>query len=84
VAGAKICGLSISMGRPLHITESQPVDSGNRLAAFEPTAGISIRCNSIKISAVCQYLLSANSDKPIAATNYRTSFQRRMLENYQP
>jgi hypothetical protein len=33
---------------------------------------------------VCQFLLSANSRKPIAVTNYRTGFQREMRKNYQP
>jgi hypothetical protein len=30
---------------------------------------------------VCQFLLSANSGKPIAATNHRTDFQRKIKEN---
>ncbi len=65
---------------------SQSADSGNRLAAIEPIAGISLPLqdkliiNGVPISA------SANSGKPIAATNhrtYRTGFQRKLRKNYQ-
>jgi hypothetical protein len=38
--------------------------------------------NSNELVAVCQFPLSANSGKPIAATIHKTGFQREMLENY--
>jgi hypothetical protein len=47
---------------------SQPADSRNRLATVEPKAGISFPLQFKKLVAVCQFLLSAKSEKPIAVT----------------
>ncbi len=65
---------------------SQSADSGNRLAAIEPIAGISLPLQDKLIISGMPISASANSGKPIAVTNhrtYRTGFQRKMRKNYQ-
>jgi hypothetical protein len=54
----------------------------NRLAAIVTIAGISSRYNSNEFVAACQYPLSANSGRPIAAKNQRDGFQQGILENF--
>jgi hypothetical protein len=80
-AEAKICDIHFS-GAPLQIIDSnEPIlaccysdDSGNEFPA-------AIRTNYLE---VCQFPLSANDGKPIAATNHRAGFQKEMQGNYQP
>jgi hypothetical protein len=73
------------MGQKLQITDagSQSTVSGNRLAAIEPIAGISLIPQVKRTVAVCQFAVSANSGKPIAATNKKTGFQRKMRRKNQ-
>jgi hypothetical protein len=75
-AKAKICGLSISIGQPLQISNSR-----NWLATILLMAEIGIRFPlQLKNELVlgCQFLLYAYSGKPIATTYQRTHFQREM------
>jgi hypothetical protein len=39
------------------------------------------RNSSNELAAVCQFPLSANKERPIAATNHRAGFQLEMWEN---
>jgi hypothetical protein len=56
------------------IAESQPDDSGNRLAAIVSIVGISLPLEFKQIISGTPILLSVNSGKPISATNQKTGF----------
>ncbi len=62
---------------------SQPADSGNRIAAIEPIAGISLPLQCKQISSSMPVSASTNSGKPIAVTNERNGFQWEIQDNYQ-
>jgi hypothetical protein len=66
------------------IAASQSAGSKNWLAAIHVDRGNKFsRCNSNNLVAGCQFPLPANSGKPFATKDHRTSLQQEMRENYQ-
>jgi hypothetical protein len=54
----------------------------NSFAAIVSIAGISSLYNSNEFVAACQFPLSVNSGRPIAAKNQIAGFQQGILENF--
>jgi 4-hydroxy-3-methylbut-2-enyl diphosphate reductase IspH len=59
---------------------SQAADSGNWLATLNQQQELASLCNSNELVAVCHFPKSANSEKSIAVTKYRTNFQQKLRD----